>query len=139
MTEDERLALEMQAKMSKHNAESANARTNMGGGSGSFKPGQRRKKFHAAKSPEEIAEELQGAKDRISELEGEKVAEEAAAEKAAEEKVIAEAQAANEAKKAKAKPAEASFLLTASEIDLNWGFLKNIVNIDRFFDSGVKA
>jgi len=24
-------------------------------------------------------------------------------------------------------------------IDQKWGFLKNIVNIDRFFDSGVKA
>ena len=23
--------------------------------------------------------------------------------------------------------------------DAEWGFLKNIVNIDRFFDSGVKA
>ena len=24
-------------------------------------------------------------------------------------------------------------------IDQKWGFLKNIVNIDKFFDSGVKA
>jgi hypothetical protein len=24
-------------------------------------------------------------------------------------------------------------------VDQKWGFLKNIVNIDRFFDSGVKA
>jgi hypothetical protein len=29
--------------------------------------------------------------------------------------------------------------LTESEASANWGFLKNIVNIDRFFDSGVKA
>ena len=30
--------------------------------------------------------------------------------------------------------------LTADEsADAEWGFLKNIVNIDRFFDSGVKA
>lgn len=49
----------------------------MGGGSGSFKPGQRRKKFHAPKSPEDIAAELQDAKTKISELEGDKVAEEA--------------------------------------------------------------
>jgi len=49
----------------------------MGGGSGSFKPGQRRKKFHAPKDPESIAEELQNAKAAISEMEGEKVAEEA--------------------------------------------------------------
>jgi hypothetical protein len=109
----------------------------MGGGSGSFKPGSR-KKFHAPKDPESIAEELQNAKTKISELEGDKVAEEAQAEKAAEEKVIAEAQAANEAKK-EAKPAAEAFLMTGSEIQANWGFLKNIVNIDRFFDSGVKA
>jgi len=25
------------------------------------------------------------------------------------------------------------------DADAEWGFLKNIVNIDRFFDSGVKA
>ena len=30
--------------------------------------------------------------------------------------------------------------LTAGEGEnVEWGFLKNIVNIDRFFDSGVKA
>ena len=30
--------------------------------------------------------------------------------------------------------------LTADEsAEAEWGFLKNIVNIDRFFDSGVKA
>jgi len=28
---------------------------------------------------------------------------------------------------------------TANSADAEWGFLKNIVNIDRFFDSGVKA
>ena len=138
MTEDERLALEMQAKMSKFNAESANERNNAGGGSG-YKPGSRRKFNHgnAPKSDEEIAAEMQNAKDKITELEGNKEAEKAAAEKAEEEKIIAEAQAANAAKKE--KPAEAAFLMTESEIQANWGFLKNIVNIDRFFDSGVKA
>ena len=58
MTDDERLALEMQAKMSKLNAAQPNERTNMGGGSGGFVPGQRRKKFHAPKSEEDIAAEL---------------------------------------------------------------------------------
>ena len=28
---------------------------------------------------------------------------------------------------------------SANTADAEWGFLKNIVNIDRFFDSGVKA
>ncbi len=28
---------------------------------------------------------------------------------------------------------------TKAETEQKWGFLKNIVNIDRFFDSGVKA
>ena len=27
----------------------------------------------------------------------------------------------------------------SSNTEAEWGFLKNIVNIDRFFDSGVKA
>ena len=32
-----------------------------------------------------------------------------------------------------------SYLSAESNADAEWGFLKNIVNIDRFFDSGVKA
>ena len=31
------------------------------------------------------------------------------------------------------------YLDADSNVDAEWGFLKNIVNIDRFFDSGVKA
>ena len=31
------------------------------------------------------------------------------------------------------------YLSAESNADAEWGFLKNIVNIDRFFDSGVKA
>ena len=31
------------------------------------------------------------------------------------------------------------YLGAESNADSEWGFLKNIVNIDRFFDSGVKA
>ncbi len=31
------------------------------------------------------------------------------------------------------------YLGAESNADAEWGFLKNIVNIDRFFDSGVKA
>ena len=32
-----------------------------------------------------------------------------------------------------------SYLNAESGSQAEWGFLKNIVNIDRFFDSGVKA
>ena len=32
-----------------------------------------------------------------------------------------------------------TYLSAESNADAEWGFLKNIVNIDRFFDSGVKA
>ena len=32
-----------------------------------------------------------------------------------------------------------AYLSAESNADAEWGFLKNIVNIDRFFDSGVKA
>ena len=56
MTEDERLALEMQAKMSQLNANQANERTNMGGGSG-YKPGSRFKRG-GPKTDEEIAAEM---------------------------------------------------------------------------------
>ncbi len=31
------------------------------------------------------------------------------------------------------------YLSADESADAEWGFLKNIVNIDRFFDSGVKA
>ena len=31
------------------------------------------------------------------------------------------------------------YLGAEADADAEWGFLKNIVNIDRFFDSGVKA
>lgn len=31
------------------------------------------------------------------------------------------------------------YLSADASADAEWGFLKNIVNIDRFFDSGVKA
>ena len=31
------------------------------------------------------------------------------------------------------------YLSAETSSDAEWGFLKNIVNIDRFFDSGVKA
>ena len=31
------------------------------------------------------------------------------------------------------------YLGAEANADAEWGFLKNIVNIDRFFDSGVKA
>ena len=31
------------------------------------------------------------------------------------------------------------YLNAESGSDAEWGFLKNIVNIDKFFDSGVKA
>ena len=71
MSDDERLALEMQAKMSKHNADSANERNNAPGGSG-YRPGSRRRKGDAPKSDEEIAAEMQAAKGKIAELESEK-------------------------------------------------------------------
>ena len=32
-----------------------------------------------------------------------------------------------------------NYLEADESADAEWGFLKNIVNIDRFFDSGVKA
>ena len=31
------------------------------------------------------------------------------------------------------------YLTSDESADAEWGFLKNIVNIDKFFDSGVKA
>ena len=31
------------------------------------------------------------------------------------------------------------YLDAETDANAEWGFLKNIVNIDRFFDSGVKA
>ena len=31
------------------------------------------------------------------------------------------------------------YLSSDESADAEWGFLKNIVNIDKFFDSGVKA
>lgn len=111
----------------------------MGGGSG-YKPGSRFR--HGAKqgfshgvpqNSEAIDQELKETGEKIAAIENEDAAAEGKKEKAAEDKVIADADAANK------KPAAAGFLMTETEINANWGFLKNIVNIDRFFDSGVKA
>ena len=41
--------------------------------------------------------------------------------------------------KAKMDAAVDQYLNAESGSDAEWGFLKNIVNIDKFFDSGVKA
>ena len=41
--------------------------------------------------------------------------------------------------KAKLDAAVDQYLNAESGSDAEWGFLKNIVNIDKFFDSGVKA
>ncbi len=41
--------------------------------------------------------------------------------------------------RAKMDQAVQSYLNAESGSKAEWGFLKNIVNIDRFFDSGVKA
>ena len=41
--------------------------------------------------------------------------------------------------KAKMEAAVENYVKAESGSKAEWGFLKNIVNIDRFFDSGVKA
>ena len=41
--------------------------------------------------------------------------------------------------KAKVDQAVQNYIAAESGSQTEWGFLKNIVNIDRFFDSGVKA
>ena len=41
--------------------------------------------------------------------------------------------------KAKVDQAVQNYIASESGSQTEWGFLKNIVNIDRFFDSGVKA
>ena len=41
--------------------------------------------------------------------------------------------------KAKMQSAVENYVKAESGSKAEWGFLKNIVNIDRFFDSGVKA
>ena len=41
--------------------------------------------------------------------------------------------------RAKMDAAVENYLNADSGSEAEWGFLKNIVNIDRFFDSGVKA
>ena len=41
--------------------------------------------------------------------------------------------------KAKMESAVENYVKAESGSKAEWGFLKNIVNIDRFFDSGVKA
>ena len=41
--------------------------------------------------------------------------------------------------KAKMETAVENYVKAESGSKAEWGFLKNIVNIDRFFDSGVKA
>ena len=41
--------------------------------------------------------------------------------------------------RAKVDAAVENYLNAESGSKAEWGFLKNIVNIDRFFDSGVKA
>lgn len=55
--------------------------------------------------------------------------------------LTAESQAINMKadQRAKMDAAVENYLNADSGSEAEWGFLKNIVNIDRFFDSGVKA